>query len=112
MIQNLLWASGYNALAIPLAAGVLYNHGILLSPAIGALIMSLSTVVVALNSQTPEKGDSKEVIELVVERKKDPVYGMEVDPREAHSSLEYEGKEITSALSSARRGSRKIQRSI
>jgi len=45
-----------------------------LSPAIGALIMSLSTVVVALNSQTPEKGDSKEVIELVVERKKDPVF--------------------------------------
>lgn len=48
---------------------------------------------------------------MVVERKK-PVYDMEVDPRETCSSLEYEGKEVTSALSSARRGSRKIQRSI
>lgn len=55
MVQNLLWASGYNALAIPLVAGVLYNHGMLLSSAIGALIMSLSTVVVALNSQTLRK---------------------------------------------------------
>jgi Cu2+-exporting ATPase len=50
MIQNLAWATGYNALAIPLAAGVLYNAGILLSPAVGAVLMSLSTVVVAVNA--------------------------------------------------------------
>jgi Cu2+-exporting ATPase len=51
MAQNLLWATGYNAFAIPLAAGVLYAYGILLSPAIGALLMSLSTVIVAINAR-------------------------------------------------------------
>lgn len=51
MIQNLWWAAGYNIVAIPLAAGVLANLGILLSPAVGALLMSLSTIVVALNAQ-------------------------------------------------------------
>ncbi|HSL44092.1 MAG TPA: copper-translocating P-type ATPase [Anaerolineales bacterium] len=51
MIQNLLWASGYNIVALPLAAGVLAWAGILLSPAVGALLMSLSTVIVALNAQ-------------------------------------------------------------
>jgi Cu2+-exporting ATPase len=51
MIQNLWWAAGYNIVAIPLAAGVLANWGILLSPAIGALLMSVSTIVVALNAQ-------------------------------------------------------------
>ncbi len=51
MIQNLWWAAGYNVFAIPLAAGVLANWGILLSPAIGALLMSISTIVVALNAQ-------------------------------------------------------------
>jgi len=51
MIQNLLWATGYNALAIPLAAGVLYKFGILLSPAMGAALMSLSTVIVAINAK-------------------------------------------------------------
>ena len=51
MLQNLAWATGYNALAIPLAAGVLYNYGILLSPAVGALLMSLSTVIVAINAR-------------------------------------------------------------
>jgi Cu2+-exporting ATPase len=50
MIQNLVWAPGYNVFAIPLAAGVLYNYGILLSPAVGALVMSLSTVIVAINA--------------------------------------------------------------
>ena len=50
MIQNLAWATGYNAVAIPLAAGVLYNAGIVLSPAAGAVLMSASTVVVALNA--------------------------------------------------------------
>ncbi len=51
MIQNLVWATGYNVFAIPLAAGVLYNYGILLSPAVGALVMSLSTVIVAVNAR-------------------------------------------------------------
>ncbi len=51
MIQNLWWAAGYNILAIPLAAGVLYKWGIMLSPAVGAVLMSLSTIVVAINAQ-------------------------------------------------------------
>lgn len=51
MIQNLIWATGYNLFAIPLAAGVLYSFGILLSPALGAVLMSLSTVIVAINAR-------------------------------------------------------------
>jgi Cu2+-exporting ATPase len=51
MQQNLFWATGYNAVAIPLAAGVASGAGILLSPAVGAVLMSLSTIVVALNAQ-------------------------------------------------------------
>ncbi|MGQ4833789.1 MAG: heavy metal translocating P-type ATPase [Candidatus Asgardarchaeia archaeon] len=51
MKQNLLWATGYNAVAIPLAAGILYSIGILLSPAVGAILMSLSTVIVAINAR-------------------------------------------------------------
>lgn len=51
MIQNLVWATGYNALAIPLAAGLWYRQGLVLSPAAGAVLMSLSTVIVALNAQ-------------------------------------------------------------
>jgi len=50
MIQNLMWATGYNVVALPLAAGVLYKLGILLSPAAGAVLMSVSTVVVAINA--------------------------------------------------------------
>jgi len=51
MVQNLVWATGYNAFAIPLAAGALYKFGILLSPAAGAVLMSLSTVIVAINAR-------------------------------------------------------------
>jgi P-type Cu2+ transporter len=51
MVQNLAWATGYNAFALPLAAGVLYKLGILLSPAMGAVLMSLSTVIVAVNAR-------------------------------------------------------------
>ena len=51
MIQNLWWAAGYNIVAIPLAAGVLASRGIVLSPAMGAVLMSASTVIVALNAQ-------------------------------------------------------------
>ena len=52
MVENLIWATGYNIVAIPLAAGILAPFGFLLSPAIGALFMSLSTVLVAVNAQT------------------------------------------------------------
>ena len=51
MIQNLWWAAGYNIVAIPLAAGLLAGYGFVLSPAIGAVLMSASTVVVAINAQ-------------------------------------------------------------
>ncbi len=51
MVQNLWWAAGYNVIAIPLAAGVLAGRGILLSPAVGAVLMSASTVIVAVNAQ-------------------------------------------------------------
>ncbi len=50
-IQNLTWATGYNAFAIPLAAGILFGYGILLNPAVGALLMSMSTVIVAINAR-------------------------------------------------------------
>ncbi len=51
MIQNLIWATGYNVVAIPLAAGVLYSSGFVLGPALGAVFMSLSTIIVAINAQ-------------------------------------------------------------
>jgi Cu2+-exporting ATPase len=51
MVQNLWWAAGYNIVAIPLAAGALASRGIVLSPAVGAVLMSLSTIIVALNAQ-------------------------------------------------------------
>ena len=50
MMQNLIWATGYNIIALPLAAGVLYRQGILLSPAAGAVLMTISTIVVAINA--------------------------------------------------------------
>ncbi|PKQ38473.1 MAG: heavy metal translocating P-type ATPase [Actinobacteria bacterium HGW-Actinobacteria-1] len=52
MVQNLVWATGYNVIAIPLAAGVLAGAGILLSPAIGGVLMSASTIIVAINART------------------------------------------------------------
>ena len=52
MVQNLAWGAGYNIFAIPIAAGVLYSFGILLSPAAGVILMSLSTIIVAFNSRT------------------------------------------------------------
>lgn len=55
MIQNLLWATGYNTFAIPLAAGVAYGWGLVLSPAAGAALMSLSTVIVAINAKLLER---------------------------------------------------------
>ncbi len=51
MIQNLLWATGYNVVALPLAAGALYAWGVLLTPALGVVLMSASTVIVAINAR-------------------------------------------------------------
>jgi len=90
MVQNLWWAAGYNIIAIPLAAGILYNIGIVVSPAIGALVMSLSTVIVALNSQTLRKYEP--IFEEFTEKKHlstDPVCGMSVKPEESYSSIEH-----------------------
>jgi len=91
MVQNLWWAAGYNIFAIPLAAGILYNIGIVVSPAIGALLMSLSTVIVAINSQTlrkyePKVAEFKEKIHVTT----DPVCGMKVDPDKAYGKFENE----------------------
>jgi len=51
MVQNLLWATGYNVVAIPLAAGVLAGPGVILTPAAGTVLMSTSTVIMAINSR-------------------------------------------------------------
>src|SRR5262249_59176601 len=55
MVQNLLWATGYNTVAIPLAAGVAHPWGILLTPAVGAALMSVSTIIVAINADLLER---------------------------------------------------------
>ena len=55
LVQNLIWATGYNVIALPLAAGVLAPWGIILSPAVGAILMSLSTIIVAINAQLLHK---------------------------------------------------------
>ncbi|MHA1361663.1 MAG: copper-translocating P-type ATPase [Candidatus Freyarchaeota archaeon] len=92
MYQNLWWAAGYNIFAIPLAAGILYSLGILIIPAVGALFMSASTVIVALNSQTLRRYEPKVV--ATPEKKHvttDPICGREVKPEEAHSSVDYKG---------------------
>ncbi len=62
MVQNLIWATGYNVIAIPLAAGVLYKASIVLSPEVGAILMSISTVIVAVNARLlrVEKEEFKE----------------------------------------------------
>ena len=67
MVQNLWWAAGYNIFAIPLAAGLLYNFGVIVSPATGAILMSISTVIVALNSQTLRKYEPK--VSKIVDKK-------------------------------------------
>jgi P-type Cu2+ transporter len=59
MVQNLWWAAGYNIFAIPLAAGILVNFGVVIDPAVGAILMSLSTVIVAINSQTLRRYEPK-----------------------------------------------------
>jgi Cu2+-exporting ATPase len=54
-LQNLWWAAGYNILAIPMAAGLFMPIGLVLTPAVGAVLMSLSTLIVAINAQTLRK---------------------------------------------------------
>jgi len=91
MVQNLWWAAGYNVFAIPLAAGVLQNLGIAVSPAMGALLMSLSTVIVALNTQTLRKYERKAEFKERKHLATDPVCGMKIEPENAYSKVEYEG---------------------
>ena len=62
MVQNLWWATGYNAFAIPLAAGVAYTAGIVLSPAAGAALMSVSTVIVAINAKLLERSGERAAV--------------------------------------------------
>jgi Cu2+-exporting ATPase len=95
MVQNLWWAAGYNVITIPLAAGILHNLGVTLPPWIGALVMSLSTVIVAFNAQTLRKYEPKGV-EFMEKKQvvKDPVCGMTVEPETAYSRLEHEGHVI------------------
>jgi len=95
MVQNLWWAAGYNIITIPLAAGILHNLGMTLPPWIGALVMSLSTVIVALNAQTLRKYEPKGV-EFMEKKQvvKDPVCGMTVEPETAYSRVEHEGHVI------------------
>ena len=64
MVQNLWWAAGYNILAIPLAAGSLASFGVIIDPAVGAILMSLSTVLVAINSQTLRRYEPKATLPI------------------------------------------------
>ena len=90
MVQNLWWAAGYNIIAIPLAAGILSGLGLVLPPAIGALVMSLSTIIVAFNSQTLRKYEPKGVEFAEKEHIAiDPVCGMKVEPEKAYSKVEH-----------------------
>ena len=93
MVQNLWWAAGYNIIAIPLAAGVLSSYGIVLPPQVGALIMSLSTVIVAVNAQTLRKYAPKDIeYQEETQTVKDPVCGMELEPSQAYSTTTYQGQ--------------------
>jgi magnesium-transporting ATPase (P-type) len=95
MVQNVWWAAGYNIVAIPLAAGALSWLGLSLPPAIGALIMSLSDIIVVLNSQTLRRYES-EAMRATAKKImiRDPVCGMMIDPDTAYSRIEYEGRTI------------------
>jgi Cu2+-exporting ATPase len=92
MVQNLWWAAGYNIVTIPLAAGVLHGFGVVLPPWIGALVMSLSTVMVALNTQTLRKHEPEEMRMGKTRMVTDPVCGMKIEPETAYSRLEHEGR--------------------
>jgi Cu2+-exporting ATPase len=78
MIQNLVWATGYNVIALPLAAGALYAWGVLLTPALGAVLMAGSTVVVAINARmlrlkAQPKSDTKTGSEPKAELSSSPI---------------------------------------
>ena len=95
MVQNLWWAAGYNIITIPIAAGILSSFGVTLPAAVGALIMSLSTVIVALNTQTLRKYEPGEVKALAKKRLvTDPICGMKIDPETAFSKVEHEGQTV------------------
>jgi Cu2+-exporting ATPase len=92
MVQNLWWAAGYNILAIPFAAGVFAGLGVVVSPAVGAVLMSLSTVIVAFNSQTLRKYEPEGAKFVIAQPTfKDPVCGMDVDPSTEYRT-DYDGK--------------------
>jgi Cu2+-exporting ATPase len=93
MVQNIWWAAGYNIVAIPLAAGALSNLGLILSPAVGALLMSLSTIIVAVNAQTLRRYGLK-ALPIEWRTVKDPVCGMELQPEEAFSEIEHRGQRV------------------
>ena len=95
MIQNLIWATGYNIVALPLAAGVLYSWNILLTPAIGAALMSVSTVIVAVNAgllrlKDEPKSDSKAENEAKAKDESQPEAKDETKP-EAKDETETKG---------------------
>lgn len=71
MVQNLWWASGYNVIAIPLAAGVAAPPGIILPPAVGAIVMSVSTLIVAINSRLLRAPESESQDEAQPREKKE-----------------------------------------
>ena len=80
MVQNLAWGAGYNLVAIPLAAGVLALVGITLSPAVGAILMSLSTIVVAANAQLLRR------LDLRPPRSRPPPPVLDAPPRSRRNS--------------------------
>jgi Cu2+-exporting ATPase len=90
MVQNLWWAAGYNIITIPLAASTVN-----LNPAIGAIVMSLSTIIVAFNAQTLRKYEPAEA-KLMLKKKlvTDLVCGMKITPETAYSKIEYEGRTV------------------
>lgn len=93
MVQNLWWAAGYNIVMIPLAAGVLYGYGVVVNPAVGAILMSLSTVIVAVNAQTLRKYEPKGEAYAPEKTYRDPVCGMEVSADTSYKT-EHRGKTV------------------
>ena len=89
MIQNLVWATGYNVIAVPLAAGVLWQQGILLSPATGAVLMTVSTIVVAINAtmlKVKENPNAKS--------KEEPKLEIKPETKEVHKPKANEAEQV------------------
>ena len=89
MIQNLIWATGYNVIAVPLAAGVLWKQGILLSPAAGAVLMTVSTIVVAINAtmlKVKENPNAKS--------KEEPKLEIKPETKEVHKPKANEAEQV------------------